>query len=69
MRIVGYDNVEACGWPAYQLSSFDQQLDIMAETAVRLILGKAEGICTRVAPRLAERGSSGTVMALDRPPP
>lgn len=68
VRIVGYDNVEACGWPGYRLTSFDQQLDSMAETAVRIILGKAGDICTRVPPLLVERESSGMAMALDRPP-
>lgn len=36
-RIIGFDNIAASAWPAYRLTTFDQNVDYMAAEAVRLL--------------------------------
>ncbi|WP_145145786.1 substrate-binding domain-containing protein [Roseomonas gilardii] len=38
-RIIGYDNIPMAGWAGYNLSSFDQRLDDIAELAVGMLSG------------------------------
>jgi DNA-binding LacI/PurR family transcriptional regulator len=35
--IIGYDNIAAASWPAYALTTFDQQVDDMVDKAVGLL--------------------------------
>lgn len=42
VAIVGYDNAGPVGWPAYQLTTVDQNLDEMARAAVELLLRQLE---------------------------
>ncbi|WBO21314.1 LacI family DNA-binding transcriptional regulator [Sphingomonas abietis] len=40
-QLVGFDNIAASAWPAYRLTTFDQNVDRMAAEAVRLLVSPA----------------------------
>jgi Transcriptional regulators len=45
--VVGFDDIEQAGWQSYQLTTFAQPLDIMADTVVDLLLNPGVGDTTR----------------------
>ncbi len=45
--VVGFDDIEQAGWQSYQLTTFAQPLDIMADTVVELLLHPGAGDTTR----------------------
>lgn len=49
VSVVGYDDVPAAAWPAYNLTTVRQSADIMVERTVELLLAKIEDAAT--APR------------------
>lgn len=59
-QIIGFDDIPAAGWPSYNLTTFNQNVDEMASRAVKLL--EAEGIVTDSAVKvdftLALRGST-----------
>jgi DNA-binding LacI/PurR family transcriptional regulator len=59
VMIAGYDNIEAAGWSAYQLTTFDQRIDAMASSAVAMLdrdwVSSAQSL---IAPILVERAST-----------
>jgi DNA-binding LacI/PurR family transcriptional regulator len=58
--VAGYDNVEAAAWPAYDLTTFDQQIDEMVGLAVDMVNGEWTGGAPKtIAPVLVERASTG----------
>lgn len=57
-RIIGYDNMPLASWDHYDLTSFDQQTDAMAEMAVGLLEGHASSEISRtIDPALVRRKS------------
>ncbi len=59
VMVAGYDNVEAAGWAAYGLTTFDQRIDRMVALAVGLLEGEwAGGTSRAVEPELVERAST-----------
>lgn len=65
VRVVGYDNIPQAAWHGYDLTSFDQQVDRMAEAALDLLTSAladpataAKGRTRTVPARLVERGST-----------
>ncbi|MBJ9977573.1 LacI family DNA-binding transcriptional regulator [Pseudomonas sp. S75] len=58
-RIIGYDNMPSAAWSRFALTSFDQNTDVMARSAIELLLRFDEDApCTRVIePRLVRRAS------------
>lgn len=64
--VIGYDNIPQAGWRAYDLTSFDQQVERMAGAALEMLTAvladpseAAMGRTRAVAARLVERGSTG----------
>ncbi|MES2531593.1 MAG: LacI family DNA-binding transcriptional regulator [Pseudomonadota bacterium] len=63
IAIVGYDNAGPVGWPTYQLTTVDQNLEEMAQAAIDLLVRKLESgdVSTEhlsVAPTLVERSTT-----------
>jgi LacI family transcriptional regulator len=63
IAIVGYDNAGPVGWPTYQLTTVDQNLEEMAQAAIDLLVRKLESgdVSTEhlsVAPTLVERATT-----------
>lgn len=48
IAIVGYDNTDEGGWPLYQLTTVDQNLDAMAHAAIELLIRKLASADTTV---------------------
>ena len=62
LAIVGFDNIDAASWYSYSLTTFEQQIDIMLETAFdylnkRLKGYETEGGVTLFACKIVERTS------------
>lgn len=55
--VIGYDNINAAAWPSYDLTTFDQQIDVMTAAVVEL-LGKQQAPDRIVPSLLVERGST-----------
>ncbi|QJU59228.1 LacI family DNA-binding transcriptional regulator [Sphingomonas sp. AP4-R1] len=59
LQVIGFDNIPAARWPAYRLTTIDQDVDDMAEEAVRLLDRPAAPITPqRTAFRLIEGGTT-----------
>ena len=59
VMIAGYDNIEAAGWSAYQLTTFDQCIDEMVSHAVAMLEGDwVSSAQSLIAPVLVERAST-----------
>jgi DNA-binding LacI/PurR family transcriptional regulator len=63
LAIVGYDNAGPVGWPTYQLTTIDQNLDEMARSAIALLVRKLDSGDVSpehllVAPTLIERATT-----------
>ncbi|MFC4313956.1 LacI family DNA-binding transcriptional regulator [Steroidobacter flavus] len=59
VMIAGYDNIEAAGWSAYQLTTFDQRMDEMVSNAVAMLERDwAPSAQSFIAPTLVERAST-----------
>ncbi len=43
LSVVGYDNTAASGWPPYQLTTVDQNLERMASLAVAMLMEQLDG--------------------------
>lgn len=61
--VVGYDNSALAGWPSYDLTSVDQNLEQMTFATVKTALALAKGLHGKtgrhvIAPFLVERGST-----------
>jgi len=58
-RIIGFDNMPSAAWSRFALTSYDQNTDLMARSAIELLLRFDEcAPCTRVIePRLVRRTS------------
>jgi DNA-binding LacI/PurR family transcriptional regulator len=64
VSIVGYDDVPAAAWKAYDLTTVRQPVDRMVAAAVELLVGeieegRASGRVEEVAAELVFRGSVG----------
>lgn len=59
VMIAGYDNIEATGWSAYQLTTFDQRIDEMVKSAVAMLEGDwVSSAQALIPPTLVERAST-----------
>ncbi|MGJ8523704.1 Catabolite control protein A [Carnimonas sp. R-84981] len=61
VAVVGYDNIDASGWGAYQLSSFDQDIDAMANETLAILehyRSSDQSMLRKVPARLVIRASS-----------
>ncbi|MFW6028093.1 MAG: LacI family DNA-binding transcriptional regulator [bacterium] len=62
MQIAGFDNIRAAGWPAYDLTTFAQPMDLLLERAIELIqeriAGKKQSEAVSVNGELVVRGST-----------
>jgi DNA-binding LacI/PurR family transcriptional regulator len=47
LQVIGFDNIPAARWPAYRLTTIDQDVDAMAREAVRLLDSAAMPITPR----------------------
>ncbi|PTQ08244.1 LacI family transcriptional regulator [Sphingomonas oleivorans] len=58
--VVGYDNIAAAAWPAYQLTTFDQNVEEMVARAIDMIDADLAGTasCDIVQPMLVERSTT-----------
>jgi DNA-binding LacI/PurR family transcriptional regulator len=55
--VVGYDNINAAAWPSYDLTTFDQQIELMTAAVVEM-LGQEQAADRIVPSLLVERGST-----------
>lgn len=58
MAIVGFDNFELCGVPAYSLTSYEQPLKEMVTAVINMILGHQRPETVRLPGRLVVRTST-----------
>jgi DNA-binding LacI/PurR family transcriptional regulator len=62
IRIIGFDNIEQAGWPTYALTTFDQQINVLATMVMRAVTdGAAADRHQLIEARLIERSSTASV--------
>lgn len=58
IAVVGFDNFELCGVPAYSLTTYEQPLHEMVKAVIDMIIGDRKPETVRLPGRLVVRGST-----------
>lgn len=58
LAVVGFDNIELGGVPAYELTSYEQPTDKMVDATVGMITGKRDAETVVMPGRLVRRSSA-----------